>query len=448
MKPRKTRSSDPQPDFAAVTQALENVAVDQIARDSRFVQRTPRKLRPLALVQAACQLALQRSVSLSHWAILIGLAGPTLISKQNVSKRFTSKAVSFMGQVLQGLLQNLFRPPRPLPPEVLAPFGRALLQDSTTARVHPKLSRLFRGGRNQRGRQDGQLKIQATYDLLTEQWVHFSLGDLRCNDQGASADILQLVRPRDLVIRDLGYLVLGVLRALVNKGAFCLSRWRYGLQLFWPDGRPLNLLKELRARGGVFDAQVLVGATEKLPLRLVAIPLTAEQVNSRRRHARATAQRDRRSRLSKERMALLGWSIFLTNVHRSVWTARTVARVYGLRWRVEIVFKAWKSYLQFTHLPTDSAEQLQMLVYARLIFVCLFQLAFAIQEQYLWQSQGPPQRTLSLLKLASFVRNYAWLLIWANPSPKLAQLLQEQISHHCCYEQRKKRANFHQKLRN
>ncbi len=426
---------------------MEKLPLDQIARKSGFVQRIPRKLQPRALVQAACQLTLQQSVSLRDWAILIGLASATLISKQDLSKRFTSRAVSYMAQVLQALLQDLFRPPRPLPAEALAPFKRAIAQDSTSARVHPMLARLFRGGRNQRGQQDGQLKIQATYDLRSEQWLHFSLGDLRCNDQSASPDILQLVRPGDLVIRDLGYLVLSVLRAIAAKEAFFLSRWRYGLQLFWPDGRPLKLLKELRARHGVFDAQVLAGATEKLPLRLIAIPLTAEQVNARRRQARATARRDRRCRPGPERMALLGWSIFLTNVSRSVWSARTAARVYGLRWRVEIVFKAWKSHLQFTHLPTAAAAQLQVLVYARLMFVCLFQLCFALQEQYLWENQGPPQRTLSLLKLASFVGDYAWLLIWADSSPELAQFLQEQISYHCCYEQRKKRKNFHQKLR-
>lgn len=432
--------------FGAVEEALAEVPVPPLARQSGFERRKPRKLAPLALVQAACKLALQQSVSLRHWAILIGLAARTVLSKQDVKRRLGHGAVAFMVLVLQDLLGRLFRPSRPVEPAVLAPFGRVLLQDSTTARVHPKLARLFRGGRNQRGRQDGQLKIQAIYDLKCEQWVAFGLGDYRRNDQAASPDILPVVRAGDLVLRDLGYWLLGVLRQIQAKSAFFLSRWHYGVQVFWPDGRPVNLLRELRARGGCWDARVLVGAAERLPVRLVALPLSQEQAAARRRKARAEARRDGRSHPSRERLALLGWALFLTNVSESVWSARTVAKVYGLRWRVESVFKAWKSHFQFTHLPTAAPAQLQVLVYARLLLVCLFQLYFGLQEQYRWESQGPPRPAFSLLKLAGLVRDYAWWMFWLELSPEWAQLLYEQISYHCRYEPRKKRNNFYQNL--
>ena len=118
----------------------------------------------------------------------------------------------------------------------------------------------------------------------------------------------------------------------------------------------------------------------------------------------------------------------------------------GCDCHIETVFKAWKSHLQFTYLPTTTEVQLRLLVYARLILVCLFQVFFAAQEQYLWDSPGPPQRALSLLKLASFVRDFAWMFLWADLSPERAELLQKQISQHCPYEQRKKRKNFIQKL--
>src|SRR5260221_2704482 len=150
MKARRTKKRpirvEQKPISTVVRQTLEKLPLDQIARKSGFVQRIPRKLQPRALVQAACQLTLQQSVSLRDWAILIGLASATLISKQDLSKRFTSRAVSYMAQVLQALLQDLFRPPRPLPAEALAPFKRAIAQDSTSARVHPMLASSVPGG--------------------------------------------------------------------------------------------------------------------------------------------------------------------------------------------------------------------------------------------------------------------------------------------------------------
>src|ERR1051325_830229 len=101
-----------------VERTLQQLPMQELARQSGFEQRTPRKLAPLALVQAACQIALLRNVALRHWAILIGLVTRVVISKQAVKKRLTSSAVKFMCLVLQSLLQHLFRPPRPLESQV------------------------------------------------------------------------------------------------------------------------------------------------------------------------------------------------------------------------------------------------------------------------------------------------------------------------------------------
>ena len=49
------------------------------------------------------------------------------------------------------------------------------------------------------------LKIQACYDLLAQNFVHFSLSSYRRNDQAASPDVLPLLCPGDLIVRDLGY---------------------------------------------------------------------------------------------------------------------------------------------------------------------------------------------------------------------------------------------------
>ncbi|MBE0544218.1 MAG: transposase [Verrucomicrobia bacterium] len=41
----------------------------------------------------------------------------------------------------------------------------------------------------------------------------------------------------------------------------------------------------------------------------------------------------------------MGWTIVLTNVPRAVWPAKALAPLYRLRWRSEMIFKAWKSHL-------------------------------------------------------------------------------------------------------
>jgi hypothetical protein len=73
------------------------------------------------------------------------------------------------------------------------------------------LSKVYPGNKNRTGKNFSVFKIQAIYDLLAERFVAFSTSGFTRNDQRASADILDLARKGDLVLRDLGYFVLSVL---------------------------------------------------------------------------------------------------------------------------------------------------------------------------------------------------------------------------------------------
>jgi IS4 transposase len=137
--------------------------------------------------------------------------------------------------------------------------------------------------------------------------------------------------------------------------AFFLSRLRLDIVLFdLKRQRPLPLLKALR-RKGQLDCPVLVGR-QKFPARLVAIKLPEALAAERRRQAKQN--RDRRRQPNATYRALLGWALFLTNGDRQVLSARAVAQVYGLRWRIETIFKAWKSHFRLTEVPDGSPEQL------------------------------------------------------------------------------------------
>ena len=67
---------------------------------------------------------------------------------------------------------------------------------------------------------------------------------------------------------------------------------------------------------------LLVGAQERLPVRLVALRLPAPLAAQRRRRARANARRDRALRLTKRYLKLLDWTILLTNVTPSQLSAQ------------------------------------------------------------------------------------------------------------------------------
>jgi len=436
IKSAKTKSRPPTQfkDLAeTLSQALEKLPLDPLARSSGFRRRKPKKLTPALFAQAACLFVTLSSASFRSWAGLIGLLGGGTLSKQALWERCTDRAAKFLQAILQSLLASLAIHSGLKLPSSLKFFGRVLLQDSTTLAVSKKLARFFPGARNQRGDQGGLLKIQACYDLLSQSFVHFSLSSYRRNDQAASADVLPLLRAGDLVIRDLGYFVLEILEQIAQAQAYFLSRLRAGVCLWEVDGRtPVNLLALLR-RHGSLDREFCFG-DKRVRARLVAVRLPAEVAAQRRRLARQN--RDRRCPPSAERLALLDWAIFITNVPRSVWSAQTVAKMYGVRWRIEIVFKAWKSHFAMAEMPAGSKAQVESCIYAKLIFITLFQVCLA---QWLPQTQTEGRPALSLLKVAQAIKDYLLILVLSRLGTDAALAWRQLLNTHCRYERRRRR---------
>jgi hypothetical protein len=138
-------------------------------------------------------------------------------------------------------------------------FQRVLLHDSTVEALPQHLAEVFPGPANGRKRRYASLKIQFVCDLLSAKTLHLSLSGFTRNDQAASPDILSILRPGDLIIRDLGYFVLKVFERIHLACAFFLSRYHHGVNLYDPQtGQPINLAKQLRP-GQSLDCQVLLG---------------------------------------------------------------------------------------------------------------------------------------------------------------------------------------------
>lgn len=412
------------------------------ARQTGFLKRTPRKIPPLLFIQAAILLVGQSVVSLSRWSALLGVLGNCSVSKQSLWERLTKRAVDFLQQILGLVLAQSITQQTGAVPQVLTSFGRVLLQDSTTISLNPALAKAFPGAHNQRGSKHGLLKIQTIYDLLSQSFVSFGLSGFTRNDQAAAQDILPLLRRADLVLRDLGYFVLESLRRIAATGAFFLGRLRLDTGLFDArTQRPLALLKALRGRGH-WDCRALLGQ-QKLAVRLVAIKLPEPVAAERRRKAKQN--RDRRCRPNATHLALLGWAIFVTNVDPKVLSSRAVAQVYGLRWRIETIFKVWKSHFRITQVPKGSAEQLCVVIFARLILLTVMIPCCTSTWRVDWRQPQPPAR--SLLKCAALLSDFFVLLCLEAWQIQVTEALRLQLDYHGRYE-RRTRQNFVQKLMN
>ena len=75
-------------------------------------------------------------------------------------------------------------------------------------------------------------RIQLTMDLLSDNYEQISLGSFRDNDGKASDSILEIIQPKDLILRDKGYWSLNVFKAIDEHEAYFLSRLKYGVNLY------------------------------------------------------------------------------------------------------------------------------------------------------------------------------------------------------------------------
>ncbi len=415
---------------------LRHADLEALARQTRFQQRSSRKIAVLKLVLGLVALAAETVLSLERVAAVIGLAANTAYSKQAFHQRLGLPLQSFLAHIAATLLSQISRPVQNQ--GWFRSFRRVLLHDSTVEPLPEHLAAAFPGPGNGRKRRYAALKLQFVCDLLHSQVLHVGLSGFTRNDQAASPDILKLLQPGDLVIRDLGYFVLKVLDQIGLKGAFFLSRYRHNVLIFdAQSGRPLNLQAQLQP-GQAFDGQVLLG-TEKVPARLVAQPVPEALANQRRRNAKAN--RDRRLNPSQRKLYLLGWNIFVTNVPRAVWPAKALQPIYRLRWRIEIIFKAWKSHLGLRQLNCRTADLLGLSVMTKLLFcIAVYRLSDALELL------GDAERHVSLLRLARILGQCACWFAAVFLGVSVTQWLDWHLRHHLFYERRKDRKNFYQLL--
>ena len=418
-----------------------------MAKQTQFLQRQTKKLTAARTIKAYCLASCLELVSYRQCAILIGLLGGFTLSKQGLAKRVTQKTVEFLSHALNLLMGQVATTSLPLAHPVLNYFERVLLQDSTTIALPQWLASSFPGSSNQSGRTHAQMKIQAVFDLCRQGWVNFAITPFTTNDQAASTQSLGLARKGDLWIRDLGYSVLSAFKALDEIGAFFLSRLRMDTTIFDMSGKELNLLNLVRNTKRL-DRTVLLGSMTRLPVRLIAVRLPQAVGDERRRLARQN--RDRRRNPSKERMELLGWALYITNVTDSqILSLDRVLELYAIRWRIEIIFKAWKRHFKITDIPVDcSLAHLECLMIGRLIYCVAFEVVFG---KWQWEEaragEPPKKRALSYLKLAHLIKDFSLgLFFLLDPKLLNSRLLWRQIDYHCRYELRTDRLNFVQKL--
>lgn len=441
MTPKSTRiKKDKVP--KNILQKLNKIPFNRYAVESRFKRREEKKISGKILLLAFILMALQGKNTFQQWSEQMAMLIGETVSKQGLWERVTDRLTQFLILVLRDALKQqatcIHSHARKC--GSLTRYKRVLIQDSTTIALPSWLTWCFPGNVS-KGEKKAQLKIQVIYDVIHNRFIYFEITPFTANDQSQSKKVLSIANGNDLVLRDLGYFGLPCFREMFCLGITFISRFQYGVKVYDIEtGKEINMLKEIRKNKGI-DRWVMLGSEAKLKVRLVAMALPSQQANERRRKAKGN--RDKRLNHSKEYYALLGYSIFITSEPETTLTPKQILDIYGLRWRIENIFKCWKSHFFLQKLiPAQCSltkHRAEAIIYMMLIFITVFQVN--IYNFILMKAENTEECRISLCKLCRYIANNLSLFLEKDISSLLSQ-----INYYCSYDKRKDRMNFVQKV--
>jgi len=274
-------------------------------------------------------------------------------------------------------------------------FKRILIQDSTVIKLPARLMAVFSGVGNGHI-QVCNARIQSVFDLLTGFFTQWSIDSYSKNDQSAAPELI--IKAGDLIMRDRGYFAISEFERIIKTGADFVSRYIHNVALYDSQtGQHIDLLRLLEVRRSI-DMNVLIGKDSKMQVRLIAVEVSQETASRRRQKAR---KEYKGHNPSKNVLFLMGWTIFITSLTSNEITIEDFIELYGLRWKIETIFKTWKSHLSFDKIHIVGEIQLRLLLIARFIAIMLFY--EKIYAPLLQKVRQECRKTLSLMKLIRYV---------------------------------------------
>jgi len=354
-------------DFLALLNAM-NIDAGQIqktAMDTGFLVRKS-MVEPADILYAMCCQSIHGTVSFNDLAAKIDAESAVSVSRQAVAKKTGKEScVDFLKKILALVIISRIGKEEIDSLRQAGKFKRILVQDSTIIKLPVRLFSFFSGVSNAHT-SVCNARIQCVYDLITESFICFTIDPYTKNDIKAAPELK--IEKDDLVIRDRGYLTIKEVERHLIAGADCIYRYQSNMTLLDSQTKErINLLAELQSKKQL-DIQVTLNNENGTKIRIVACPVSEEIANRRRMKAKKEAK----NTPSKECLALMSWSIFITTLPKQEADYNFLFKVYSLRWRIEIIFKSWKSNMEFSKLHNVSKKQLSLILYARFIMIIIY----------------------------------------------------------------------------
>jgi len=404
------------------------------------MKRQPKKIDPYNFLGLVCTLAVLDTPSFNSIAAKYSIDYNVLTSKQSINKKMKKECLEFFMSILALTINNRLKRMGAETMLLIKEHKRVLVQDSTIIKLPLRLFGSF-SGMNNGAASVCAARIQGVYDIVSGVFLDFSIDPYSKNDLLAAPQLT--ICKNDLVLRDRGYFTVNEVQRHIDVNADCIFRYKAGTILLCPTtGKPLDIVKLLKMKNSI-DMEACLNNKQRTKVRLIAIPVSDEISNRRRAIAKNKTNRSKQP--SQTVLELMSWTIFITTISKEKACSNKIFTLYSLRWRIEIIFKAWKSYASFAKIHNISEIHLRILLTARFIMIAVF-------VQYVYNPcfeviRSRYNRELSLLKLFCYlIKNIEHLPFLLTFATRLDHCIAEKyLLKYCTYDKRK-RTNFNQLL--
>jgi Transposase DDE domain len=456
--------------IAQVSEALQRVLTrraKELERETGFVERSTAQLDGPTFVHTTVFGWMDTPEAsypqLRHVAASLGVP----VSSQAVEQRFGAESATLLREVLQEAVGAVLCSEASAP-ELLSRFNGVYVQDGTIISLPAALRDEWRGcGGSTPEAGQSSMRVQVRLDLAQGGMQGPWLQEGRAAERSGEAHEAPL--PQGCLYNvDAGYFTLAEMRAHGKAGCYWLTTANAGTPLIDERGLCWDLVSFLRAQTGEeVDVQVLLGKYERLPVRLIARRVSAEQAERRRKSAnrekevkakgvqqpnvrkrRIAGDKRKRTRKRKKtgkaRLQLLGWTILITNVAHTLLTVDEVLVLARCRGPLELCWKLWKQVGKVDTWRSAKPYRILTEIYAKLLG-CLITHWLTLLE--CWQA---PNR--SMVKARQVVQWMAPVLALGLagviPLETMVQRTSSSMASGCTVNARRKRPAAYQLVEN
>jgi hypothetical protein len=390
-----------------MAEALEKILqedIEAVGREVGFLKRF-REISSADFVQTLIFAWLQEPEIALDGLAQVAERREVSITASALSQRFGPEAASLLQQVLEQLCAQQMQV-EVVDIALLRQFSAVVVEDSSSIVLPAELAEVWRGCGGSAGMSDAAIKLFVRWDVLSGRLQGPGLAAGRCNDKRGPFAVDDLAEG-SLYVADLGFFSLERLCGIKGRKPgqrgkakrYFVSRYLPQTTLWTRRGHRIELRGILPQRVGERrEIGVLLGASARLPVRLIIERVPQEVGEQRREHLRETARTHGRE-ADEELLALADWTIVLTNVPRRMLNSEQVLVIVRLRWQIERLFRLWKEHGHIDQWRSKKPWRILCELYAKLSAMVI--------QQWLIQLGCWQNAHRSLVKAAQVVRREA-----------------------------------------